>query len=65
MTKNGYFCTALFVLLALLSFGTAAAADIARGWFGMWLTLVSVFALIGATTAAYAAVGDYLMENEE
>lgn len=65
MTKNGKFCVVMFVLTALIGLASAAAADDVGGWFGAWLILVSVFALIGATAAAFAAVGDYLTENEE
>jgi hypothetical protein len=65
MTKNGKFCAALFVLLALIGLVSAAAANEFGGWFAVWLVLVSVFALIGATAAAFAAIGDYLVENEE
>jgi hypothetical protein len=65
MTKNGKFCAALTVGLSLLSLVSAVAGSEAAGWFGAWLILVSVFALIGATAAAFAAIGDYLVENEE
>lgn len=65
MTKNGTFCAVLFVVLFSVSLTAAAAVDVLRGWFAMWLIIVSVTSFIGAFVAAYAAIGDYLMENEE
>lgn len=65
MTKNGKFCAVLFVLFTLIGLVSAAASSGFDSWFGVWLILVSVFALIGATAAAFAAISDYLVENEE
>lgn len=65
MTKNGYFVASAAALLFLLSFISAAGVRQGGGWFALWLMMVSLISLIGASAATYAAICDYLMENEE
>jgi hypothetical protein len=65
MTKNGNFCAIMALLFGVASFLTSLAAINTFGWFWFWLVAVSSTSFIGCVVCTYAAICDYLLENEE